>query len=196
MGKGDETRSSILDTALAMASRVGLEGLSFGELARQVGLSKSGLFAHFESKEQLQLAVMQRAVERFVEVVIAPALRQPRGEPRVRALYTNWFRWAKASDLPGGCLFIAAASELDDRPGPVRDLLVSAQRDWLGVLAQAARIASEEGHFRSDLDPEQLAWQLDSIILAYHHTARLLRATDAELRANNAFEALLVASRV
>ena len=196
MSKGENTRAAILDVALATASRIGLEALTIGELAKEVGLSKSGLFAHFASKEDLQIEVVKKASARFVEVVIVPALRKPRGEPRVRALLENWFGWSRASELPGGCLFIAASSEFDDQPGPVRDLLLSSQKDWLGVLAQAARVAIEEGHFKAGLDVEQFAWQLDSFILGYHHSARLLRSKDAEKRAQSAFESLIRASRV
>ncbi len=195
MSKGEATRSAILEVALATASKVGLEALTIGELAKEAGLSKSGLFAHFSSKEDLQLEVVRRAIARFIELVIAPALKKPRGEPRVRALFENWFAWSRASELPGGCLFIAASSEFDDQPGPVRDLLLSSQKDWLGVLAQAARVAVEEGHFKAGLDPEQFAWQLDSFILGYHHSARLLRSKDAEKRARGAFESLIRASR-
>ncbi len=196
MSKGQTTRTAILDVALARASRVGLGALSIGELAKEVGLSKSGLFAHFTSKEDLQIEVVHSAISRFVELVISPALKQPRGEQRVRALFDNWFEWSRASELPGGCLFIAAASELDDQPGPLRDLLLASQKDWLGVIAQAARVAIEEGHFRPDLDAEQFAWQVDSFILGYHHSARLLRSKDADKRARNAFEALIATSRI
>ncbi|MBX7187457.1 MAG: TetR/AcrR family transcriptional regulator [Vicinamibacteria bacterium] len=195
MSKGETTRSAILDVALATASKIGLEALTIGGLAREAGLSKSGLFAHFASKEDLQLEVVRKAIARFVELVIAPALKKPRGEPRVRALFENWFSWSRASELPGGCLFIAASSEFDDQPGPVRDLLLSSQKDWLGVLAQAARVAVEEGHFKATLDAEQFAWQLDSFILGYHHSARLLRSKDAQKRAQTAFESLIRASR-
>jgi AcrR family transcriptional regulator len=195
MSKGEATRTAILEVALATASRIGLEALSIGELAKQAGLSKSGLFAHFASKEDLQLEVVRRAIARFVELVIVPALKKPRGEPRVRSLFENWFAWSRSSELPGGCLFIAASSEFDDQPGPVRDLLLSSQKDWLGVLAQAARVAVEEGHFKPNLDAEQFAWQLDSFVLGYHHSARLLRSKDASRRAFNAFESLIRASR-
>lgn len=195
MSKGETTRAAILDVALARASKVGLGALSIGELAKEVGLSKSGLFAHFASKEDLQIDVVHKAIARFIELVITPALKQPRGEPRVRALFENWFEWARASELPGGCLFIAAASELDDQPGPLRDLLLASQKDWLGVLAQAARVAIDEGHFKADVDPEQFAWQLDSFILGYHHSARLFRSKDAEKRARRAFDSLIRASR-
>ena len=195
MSKGDTTRAVILDVALATASKVGLEALSIGELAKEVGLSKSGLYAHFASKEDLQIEVVRKAIARFIELVISPALKQPRGEPRVRALFKNWFDWSRASELPGGCLFIAASSELDDQPGPLRDLLLASQKDWLGVIAQAARVAVEEGHFKSNLDAEQFAWQLDAFILGYHHSARLFRSKDAEKRAQLAFESLVRASR-
>ena len=196
MSKGEETRAAILEVALATASKVGLEALSIGELAKEAGLSKSGLFAHFASKEDLQVEVVRKAIATFVELVMGPALKKPRGEPRVRALFENWFSWSRASELPGGCLFIAASSEFDDHPGPVRDLLLGAQKDWLSVLAQAARIAVEEGHFKAGLDAEQFAWQLDAFILGYHRSARLLRSKDAEKRAHRAFESLVRSSRV
>jgi AcrR family transcriptional regulator len=196
MSKGEETRTAILDTALALASTGGLEGLSIGNLAREVGLSKSGLFAHFNSKENLQLQVLTTAAERFVAEVVTPALRRPRGEPRVRALFEHWLAWAKASYLPGGCPFVATAVELDDRPGPLRDYLVDAQSRWLGTMARAATIAVEEGHFRAGLDGEQFAYELYSILLAYHLFRRLLRDPRAEARSRSAFERLLASARV
>ncbi len=195
MSKGANTRGLILDRALAMASTLGLEGLSIGALANEVGMSKSGLFAHFRSKEEMQMQVLRTAVDRFIETVVAPALRQPRGEPRVRAIFSHWLAWSEASWLPGGCLFIASAIELDDRPGPLRDYLVSAQRDWLDALATTARIAVEEGHFRSDLDTAQFAYELYSIALSYHHFQRLLRDPKSRDRAAGAFEDLIRKSR-
>lgn len=195
MSKGEETRSAILDTALALASTGGLEGLSIGGLAREVGLSKSGLFAHFNSKENLQLQVLETATERFVASVVLPSLREPRGEPRVLALFERWLAWTKSSFLPGGCPFVATAVELDDRPGPLRDYLVDAQTRWLATMARAAAIAVEEGHFRSDLDTEQLAYELYSILLAYHLFRRLLRDPKAEARSRRAFERLVESAR-
>jgi AcrR family transcriptional regulator len=189
--KGETTRAAILDEALALASQVGLEGLSIGELAKRLGMSKSGLFAHFASKENLQLEVLRSAADRFVEIVIRPALQRPRGEPRVRALFENWLAWAQADFSPGGCLFVSAAVELDDRPGPPRDYLVAAQRDFLGAIATAARIAVEEGHFRHDLEPEQFAFDLYSIYLAYQHFSRLLHSPEAEERLRRSFGELL-----
>lgn len=195
MAKGEATRDAILDQALSMATRTGLEGLTMGSLAKEVKLSKSGLFAHFQSKEQLQLDVLDRAVARFIETVMAPALRERRGEPRVRALFDRWLEWEDASFLPGGCPFVAMASELDDRPGPIRDRLVGYQRDWLQSLATAARIAMEEKHFRADLDPDQFAFNLYAIILSYHYYNRLLRDPAAGRMTRQAFESLLAASR-
>lgn len=189
--KGEETRAAILDQALASASRLGLEGLTIGNLAEAVGMSKSGLFAHFRSKEDLQLQVLETAVRRFVEMVVAPALKAPRGEPRVRALFDRWMDWEKADFQPGGCIFVATANELDDRPGPLRDRLVGYQRDWLQAIATAARISVEEGHFGADVDVQQFAYDLYAIILAYHHFSRLMGDPAAEARARRSFESLL-----
>src|SRR5688572_20094465 len=138
MSKGDETRSAVLGSAITLASTVGLEGVTIGKLAEHVGLSKSGLFAHFSSKENLQLAVLEEAMARFVALVIGPALKKPRGEPRVRALFERWLEWSRAEFLPGGCIFVVASVELDDRPGPARDRLIASQKDWFGTLAHAA----------------------------------------------------------
>ncbi len=195
MSKGETTRAAILDDALSLASQVGLEGLSIGELAKRSEMSKSGLFAHFSSKENLQVEVLRTAAERFIEMVVVPAIRKPRGEPRVKALLDNWLRWSDGDFSPGGCVFIAASTELDDRPGPARDFLVASQRDIMATMAKAARIAVDEGHFRADLDPEQFAWEMYSIVLAFHHFTRLLRSPHAERRARRAFQALLARSR-
>jgi AcrR family transcriptional regulator len=195
MAKGEETRSAILEEALATASKLGLEGLTIGNLAKAVGLSKSGLFAHFNSLENLQIEVLRTASERFVQTVILPALRKPRGEPRVRAIFENLKEWDNSSFLPGGCLFISAANELDDRPGPVRDYLASSQKDLMATIGMAAKIAVEEGHFRPDLDPEQFAFEFYSILLAYHHYRRLLCDPKAGKHYRNAFESLIQRSR-
>jgi AcrR family transcriptional regulator len=195
MRKGDLTRQSILERAAGLASRVGLEGITIGALAEELELSKSGLFAHFRSKEALQAQVLEHAAARFTEVVIRPALAAPRGEPRLRALFERWRRWPKESALPGGCLFVQASVELDDRPGPVRDLLVQQQRDLLDLIATVARSGVTEGHFRMDLDPDQLATDLHGIMLAWHHASRLLRDPKADDRAATALEALIARAR-
>jgi AcrR family transcriptional regulator len=191
MSKGEDTRSVVLGAALSFASEVGLEGVSIAKLAQRVGLSKSGLFAHFSSKENLQVQLLTEAASRFVDLVVAPGLREKRGEPRVRALFDHWLRWAKADFMPGGCIFVAAAVELDDRPGPARDLLVSSQKDWLETLAGAARIAITEGHFRRDLDVHQFAHEEYSLAFGHHFISRLIQEPKAEARTRAAFERLI-----
>ncbi|MEO1370063.1 MAG: hypothetical protein AAFX50_23015, partial [Acidobacteriota bacterium] len=127
--------------------------------------------------------------------VVMPALRETRGEPRVRAIFDNWLDWFEARSLPGGCPFIGAAAELDDRPGPLRDFLVSNQKDALSAMVTATRIAVQEGHFRNELDVEQFAHDVYSILLAYHHFSRLLDDPRAADRARKAFEELLNRAR-
>jgi AcrR family transcriptional regulator len=193
MSKGAQTRERILERAFRIASRDGLEGMSLSALAAETGLSKSGLFAHFTSKEDLQVELLRRAAERFERVVWGPALRAPRGEPRLRALFDAWRAWD--TDSPGGCIFVAAAAELDDREGAPRDFLVENQVRLHGSLARAAKIAIEEGHFRPDLDCEQFAFELYGILLANNHFHRLLRDPSAARRSQAAFERLLEAAR-
>ncbi len=195
MRKGAVTRQSILEHATALASQVGLEGLSIGRLAEDLKLSKSGLFAHFQSKEALQIQVLEFAAMRFVETVVRPALKAPRGEPRIREAFERWMAWPKKSALPGGCFFVAAAVELDDREGPVRERLVQLQKDWLGVLAETVRSAVDEGHFRPDVDAEQFAHDMYGVMLAGHHSARLLRDPKSGQRTRAAFESLLSSAR-
>jgi AcrR family transcriptional regulator len=189
--KGLITRQAVLERAVALASRVGLGGLTIGTLAHELELSKSGLFGHFRSKEALQIQVLEHAAAKFVEAVVRPALAQPRGKPRLRSLFDRWLDWARSSPMPGGCLFVAAASELDDQPGPVRDRLQQLQREWLGVIATSFRKGIEEGHFPADADADQFAHDVYGVMLAYHHAHRLLRDPKAEARARHAFEALL-----
>lgn len=191
MTKGDETRSAVLARAISLASEVGLAGLTIGKLADEVGMSKSGLFAHFSSKENLEIAILDEAVSRFVALVVTPSFKKPRGEPRVRALADHWFAWTKQESMPGGCIFVVAGVELDDRPGPARDRYVASQKDWLSTLAGAARIAIEEKHFRKDLDVDQFAHEFFSIAFGYHYTRKILDPKTAEKRARTAFERLL-----
>ena len=195
MTKGTSTRDAVLGHALALASEVGLEGVTIGTLAERAKMSKSGLFAHFESKEALQIAVLDEAVRRFVEVVVAPALGTKRGEPRLRALLENWLLWSNADFMPGGCVFVASIAELDDRPGPVRDRLAASQQDWLETLATAIRIAIDEGHFRADADPEQLAQEILAMAYGTHLISRLLRDPETSTRLRTATERLLASVR-
>jgi AcrR family transcriptional regulator len=195
MAKGPETRERILDTAFRLAARDGLEGLSLSALAGELGLSKSGLFAHFRSKEDLQLQMLQVASDRFVETVMVPAFKERRGLPRLDALFDRWIRWASDPELPGGCIFVAAASELDDQQGRVRDFVVAQQRRLLEAIARAATIAVQAGHFRRDLDVDQFAFEVLGMYLAFHHARRLLRDPRAEKRARRAYARLVESAR-
>jgi AcrR family transcriptional regulator len=192
MRKGEQTRTLILNEAVALASQVGLEGLSIGSLAERLGLSKSGLFAHFGSKEDLQLQTLKQSQARFAETVFRPALAAPRGLPRLRAFFDNWLSWIEAHrDQPGGCLMLAASVEYDDRPGAVRDVLVAGQRELRGAIAKAVRLAVEAGHLRPDADPWQLTFEIFGIVLATHHDGRLLGDARAGERARTAFQRLI-----
>jgi AcrR family transcriptional regulator len=182
----------VLDQAVDVARRLGLSGLTIGSLASQAELSKSGVFGHFRSKEALQLQVLEHARAQFEDAVARPALRAPRGEPRVRALYERWVAW---DSKPGGCPFIAAATEFDDRPGAVRDRLVRDQRDMFDMIATIFRTGVAEGHFGADADPEQFAQDFYGVVLARHHTLRLLGDQRAEERARRALENLITAAR-
>ncbi len=190
MGKGAETRETILDVASRRAAVVGLEGLTFGDLARELALSKSGLYAHFRSKEALQVEVLDREAGIFTDTVVRVALKAARGEPRVRALFEGWLGWMH-SKKDTGCLFAAAAAELDDRPGPVRDRLVEQQRDLAELFVGVVRTAVNEGAFRADLDPEQFAFEAHGFILIFHHDSRLLHAKRALERAHRGFDRLV-----
>jgi AcrR family transcriptional regulator len=193
VAKGEETRQAILTRAFELAKMVGLSGLSIGRLAEEIGLSKSGLFAHFGSKEALEVAVVEEGARQFVEFVMAPALQKPRGEPRIRALFERWIQWGQR---PGGCFFVGAIAELDDRSGPPRDALVQTCKDWLDTLATAARIAVTEGHFRADLDSEQFAFEVYSIMLGFHAYQKFLHESTSLDRARASLERLLASARV
>lgn len=195
MRKGDLTRQAILEQATGLASKVGLDGVTIGALAAELDLSKSGLFAHFRSKEALQLQVLEFGAAQFLEHVIRPSLAEPRGEPRLRALFDRWLDWTRSSPLPGGCLFVQAAVEFDDRQGSVRERLVGIQRQWLGVIATSLQKGIDAGAFDGGADPEQFAQDVYGVMLAYHHASRLLHDPHAEARARRAFEALLAAAR-
>lgn len=190
MTKGAETRERILDRAFRIATRDGLEGLTIGALATELGLSKSGLFAHFGSKEEMQVEVLRAASARFTAMVAAPALRAPRGLPRLRKLFDLWLSWLTDPSLPGGCLFMSAAAELDDREGKPRDVLVEMQHELRTMIARIVQLAIDEGHFRK-VDPAQFAFELHAIMLGFNVERRLFRNSDAEARARASFERLV-----
>jgi len=195
MRKGQLTHQAILDESVQLASRLGLLGLSVGGLADEVEMSKSGLFAHFRSKEQLQLETLGHARRLFIDVVVRPTSSVPDGEQRLRALVDRWLVWADES-LGGGCLFVAAAVELDDRPGPLRDALVTSERDWRGLLRSVVQSAVDAGEFSAELDPDQFSYELHALMLAYHHSSRLLTSREeAAQRTRSGLERLISAAR-
>ena len=191
LSKGMETREKILEKAVSLASVCGLEDLSIGKLARATKLSKSGLFAHFKSKENLQAQIIQKVIDLYQDHVLRPSFREPRGLPRIRALFENWKRWIDGDPFQGGCIALASALEFDDRPGVVRDEVEGMMRKLLDVLAKSAQIAVDEGHFRPDADIGQFAFELNAIIYGYHLHARLLQDPAADARSNEALESLL-----
>ena len=184
--KGQQTRATILDAALGLASHVGLEGLSIGALAEVTGMSKSGVFAHFGSREELQISVVREYHNRFEEEVFFPAIREPRGLLRLGALFENWIKRV-SMELDSGCIYISGAVEFDDRPGPVRDALVGMVKAWHAALERAIRMAVDENHLRADTDPAQMLFELHGLILALHHDARFLRNPGAVERARRGF---------
>lgn len=188
--KGERTKAAILDEALRLVSKAGLDGLTIGTLADATGMSKSGLFAHFGSREELLLAVLTHGEAEFGEVVFQPALAKPRGLPRLRAMFTNWLDWTESAELPGGCPMIGGATEFDDKPGPVRDKLADGQRTWIETLKRGVRQAIEEGHLAKDTDSEQIAFEMFGIALVVHHHRRLLGYKKARERALIALDSL------
>jgi AcrR family transcriptional regulator len=188
--KGQATRAAILDSALSLASQMGLEGLSIGALAEVTGMSKSGVFAHFGSREELQIAVIREYHRRFEDEVFFPALRESRGVPRLRALFERWVRRVSV-EVDSGCIYISGAVEFDDRPGPVRDALVAMVRAWHDALERAIRLAIDDGQFRADTDAQQMLFEIHGLILALHHDARLMRTPGALQRAQHAFDRLV-----
>jgi AcrR family transcriptional regulator len=188
--KGERTRAAILDEALRLVSKAGLDGLTIGTLAEATGLSKSGLFAHFGSREELLLAVLAHGQAQFGEVVFQPAMTKPRGLPRLRALFVNWLDWTESAELPGGCPMIGGAAEFDDKPGPVRDMLAGGQRTWIETLKRTVRQAVDEGQLARGTDPEQIAFEMFGIALVVHHHRRLLGYKKARERALTALDSL------
>lgn len=190
MGKGAATREAIVGRALSQAVDVGLEGLSLGPLADSLELSKSGLFAHFKSKELLQLAVLQEAIDRFAARIVTPALSLPRGRPRMDAMLGRWLDWIEGDQDVAGCLFGVAGQEFDSRPGPVRDLLVRSQLEWHETLARVARDLPKGGPAPADYCT-QLTFELVGVVFAYQQQVKLFQAPNARVRAEEAFARLL-----
>lgn len=184
----------ILDVALAQASEAGFESLTIGTLATKTGLSKSGLFAHFGSREELQIATLDHAAQRFADTVMAPAMRVERGLPRLRAIFNGWLTWTRCNELGFGCPLHAAAVEFDDRPGPVRDHIVAHFARLQSALERALQLAVDIGHLGAGTDVRQAVFEILGIIFAYYHSARLMQQPDAATRAQAAFNRLLAAA--
>jgi AcrR family transcriptional regulator len=188
--KGQQTKAVIVDAALALAAQIGLEGLSIGAVAEITKMSKSGVFAHFGSREELQISVVREYHARFEQEVFYPALEAPRGLPRLRAMFANWMKRTSA-EIDSGCIYISGASEFDDRPGPVRDALVESVSIWQAAVLRAIVQAKSEGHLRADADERQLAFEIHGLILALHYEARFLQVPGSIARANVGFDNIL-----
>jgi AcrR family transcriptional regulator len=194
--KGDRTRQSILERAVDLASLEGLEGLTIGRLADDLGMSKSGLFAHFGSKEDLQLATVNAAAQRYVAEIFAPALKEPRGYPRLVAICNAWLSYLRRQVFPGGCFFAAASFEVDSRPGLVRDRVRTLMDDWIGALEKAIRMAQDEGHVDPDVDPGQIAFELNSLFFGANFAHYLRNDATALDKAERAVLARLEGVRI
>ena len=188
--KGDQTRAAIVEAALAIARRDGLEGLTIGGLAAQMRMSKSGVFAHFGAREELQRAVLAEYAARFVDTVLRPAVRRPRGLARLQAILDNWLK-LMAREIEQGCLMISGSIEYDDRPGPMREAVVGIIRGWTAELLHAIGDAKATGELRADLDAAQLAFEIYGLMLGFHQNARLLRSADSRRRARAGLQRLI-----
>lgn len=190
-GSGRLRRDRILDRGLDLMSEVGLTGVTLGVLATDVGMSKSGLFAHFRSKEAVQLALLERMAGVANASVVAPAMAQPAGLPRLRALVGNWLGWTAKAGLRGGCPVAAALFELDDAEGEVRTEVEAMEGRWRGLLGRLTREAVDLGHLGADLDVDQFVWELCGVYLSHHASLRFLKDPQADRRAQIAFDALI-----
>ena len=186
MHKGQQTKAAIVDAALGLATQIGLEGLSIGALAEVMHMSKSGVFAHFGSREELQISVVREYHARFEEEVFFPALKKSRGLPRLQALFQNWMKRTSV-EIDSGCLYIGGAVEFDDRPGLVRDALAESVKIWLAAMHRAVVQAKETRHLRADADEQQMAFEIHGLILALHYEARFLKTPGSIDRANKGF---------
>jgi len=190
MQKGQQTKTAIVDVALSLATQMGLEGLTIGAVAEIAGMSKSGVFAHFGSREELQISVIREYHHRFEQEVFYPVLLLARGLPRLRALFANWMQRTSA-EIDSGCLYISGAAEFDDRPGPVRDALASSVQTWMAALHRAVRLSVEQGDLAEQTDAAQMAFEIHGLILACHYEARFLKSKAALGLAQRSFEHIL-----
>ncbi len=194
--RAQTTKKTILDEAMKIASTHGIQGITIGELAKKVGMSKSGLFAHFENKDNLQLEILRMASEHFVESVMKPAFREEKGLPRIVAMFNHWLAFLNDhSTLPGGSIFVSASFELDDRPGVLKDFVQKSQNDLILNMEKAVQLAIDCKHLKSSTNKNDFAWKLYSYVLGYHHFKRMLNHPEAEELIKNAFKELVNANR-
>ena len=188
--KGRQTKAAIVEAALGLASQIGLEGLSIGALAEVTGMSKSGVFAHFGSREELQISVIREYHDRFESEVFYTALSCARGLPRLQSLFDNWMQ-RTTTEIDSGCIYISGAVEFDDRSGAVRDALEQSMKTWLGAVKRAVTLGIEEGHLSEKTDPKQVVYEIHGLILALHYEARFLKSPRSMDRARTGFQHLL-----
>ncbi|WP_345060845.1 TetR/AcrR family transcriptional regulator [Acidovorax lacteus] len=188
--KGQQTKAAIVEAALGLATHIGLEGLSIGALADVTGMSKSGVFAHFGSREELQISVIREYHTRFEQEVFYPAMTAPRGVARLRALFDNWMK-RTSIEIDSGCIYISGAVEFDDRTGPVRDALASSVLTWHAAMRRAIQQCKERGELRADVDEEQMLFEIHGLILALHYEARFLQNPGSLQRAVTGFHNIL-----
>lgn len=184
--KGEQTRAAILDVALSLAGRDGLEGLTIGLLADRLNMSKSGVFAHFGSREELQIAVLKLYRLQLEQEVIKPSMKEASGLPRLYAMFERWAR-LMTPENPIGCICISGATEYDDRSGPLRDALAAMVRSWQEILVRCVEESIEAGQLRAATDPQQVVFEIYGLILALHHDARFVRRPGSVDRAQAAF---------
>jgi AcrR family transcriptional regulator len=180
MVKEKDTKRGILEKGLEMASHLSLEALTFGELAKEMKMSKSGLFAHFQSKENLQIEILNYAARQFTGEVILPALKVKSGIPRIRAIVNNWIKWG--AKVSGGCIFVDATTEFNDRPGNIQNILFAQQKRWVYVLRRIGESAIKAGDLKSDSDCDQFAFDLYSLVLGYYYYDQLIQDPKIEQR--------------
>jgi AcrR family transcriptional regulator len=190
MRKGELTRAAILDVALDLASRDGLEGLTIGLLADKMNMSKSGVFAHFGSREDLQIEVLKMYHHHFEQEVFYPSMKEPRGLPRLESMFARWVKRVTI-EIASGCIYISGAVEYDDRPGAIREELVGMVRAWQDALYRCVQQAVDMGHLRSDTDPQQIVYEMYGLMLALHHDARFIKRPGSVDRAQLGFARLL-----
>ena len=188
--KGQQTKATIVEAALGLATQIGLEGLSIGALAEVTQMSKSGVFAHFGSREELQISVIREYHARFEEEVFYPAMKTPRGLPRLKAMFDNWMKRTSV-EIDSGCIYISGAVEFDDRPGPVRDALAGSVQTWLAAINRGVEQAKAAGHLKPDADHRQMAFEMHGLILALHYEARFLKVPASVDRARTGFDNIL-----